>query len=79
MSNKPTREELVEKLKTPGWQMETGSKGFQIHGTLEELLEKTHARRASGEAPGLIRQFETGLELNMIQISELWEHLGLPI
>lgn len=78
VEDKPARDDLVEKLNTSGWEIETGNKGFKIAGTLEALLRTSHARKAKGEAPGLIQEIETGLELDAIKIVELWEHLGLP-
>lgn len=74
MAEKPRREDLVEKLNTPGWEAEPGHKG-----TLEKLVRTAHDKRGAGKTPNLIRQIETGIELDAIQIAELWEHLGLPV
>jgi hypothetical protein len=79
-SNKPTREELIAQLKTRGWDLVAGKPTFSVKDrTLEELVRTTHARHKKGEALGLISRMETALELDLIQIQELWEHLGLPI
>ncbi len=45
--------------------------------TLEHVLKAVHQNRILGQAPGIIEEFETTIELVMIQIEELWQHLGL--
>jgi hypothetical protein len=77
---KLSHEELVAMLQTKGWDLVMGSKAFPIKDrTLEELAKTTHARHMRGEAPGLISKMEVTLELDLIQMMELWEHLGLPM
>jgi hypothetical protein len=50
-----------------------------VSGTLEDLLNTTHQRQTAGQAPGLIKQAETSIELDMIEIEKLWRYLGLPV
>jgi len=73
MTEKPTHDELVKQLHTPGWRL-VAEDDEAKSGTLKEVLEETHARKA----PGLIRHIETTLELDAIQIQNLWHYLGLP-
>ena len=78
MTDKLTHDELVEKLDTPGWRLESGEGNLEKSGTLKEVLETTHQRQQQRATPGLIKQIETRVELDMIQIEDLWHHLGLP-
>ncbi|MEY4965459.1 MAG: hypothetical protein RL274_1042 [Pseudomonadota bacterium] len=75
MVKKYTDAELVERMKSPGW----GLKDKSVTGTLEDLAKVAHARHQGGEAPGLIEELETSVELEMIQIQLLWRQLGLPV
>ena len=78
--HKPTHDELIAMLSTPGWHLVADSKALSVKNrTLEELVRTTHARHKQGEAPGLISRLENSLELDAIQIQELWAHLGLPM
>jgi len=79
MAEKYTHDELIDKVKTPGWTLVTGQDDKTVKGSLEDVLKVTHERRAKGEAPGLIRQIETEIELDMLQIEQLWRYLGLPV
>lgn len=72
-----TPDDLKSKVKSPGWQLEAG--GETKHGTLEDVLRLAHARKEAGHKPGIIRQLETSLELEMLQIEQLWRYLGLPV
>jgi len=74
MTEKPTHDELVKRLHTPGWRLVTEDEPEAASGTLKDVLKETHARKA----PGLIRHIETTLELDAIQIQNLWHYLGLP-
>jgi len=77
---KPAREELIAMLSTPGWHLVADNK--VVHDkdrTLEELVRTTHARHTSGQEPGLISRIENAFELDLIQLQELWAHLGLPV
>ena len=79
MAKKHTHEELVGRLETPGWEIVTGNDSFKIIGTLEKLLRTNHERRAADQSPGPIKEIETGIELDMLQIAKLWRYLGLPV
>jgi hypothetical protein len=78
MPEKYTPDELKSLVKSPGWELDSGDKDKPVAGTLEELLHITHKQHQAGERPGLIRQIETAIELDLIQIEELWWGLGLP-
>ena len=52
--------------------------GSRIEILLPESKRSTHQRQREKRAPGLIRQIETTVELDMIQIEQLWRHMGLP-
>lgn len=75
MIQKPTHDELVKRLHTPGWRLVTKDEPEAASGTLKDVLETTHARKAE---QGLIQHIETTLELDAIQIQNLWHYLGLP-
>jgi hypothetical protein len=77
MAGKLSLKELIERLHTPGWQL-VSDKEDTDPGTLKEVLETTHQRHRKEGAPGLIRQIETTVELDMFQIEQLWRHMGLP-
>jgi hypothetical protein len=80
MAEKYTEDELTARVKTPGWRLVTGRKDDNaVTGRLEQVLGVTHERHKSGQAPGLIQEIETGIELDMIQIELLWRYLGLPV
>jgi hypothetical protein len=78
MADKYAHQDLVSRLDTPGWGLVTGNAGMRVEGTLEQMVEATHDRQRKGEAPGLIKNLGTKIELDMLQIEELWRHLGLP-
>jgi len=79
-AKKPNREELVAQLQTKGWDLVTGSPTEPLKNrTLEELVRTAHARHTKGETPGLIQKLENALELDLIEIQQLWAHLGLPM
>ncbi|HEY4124043.1 MAG TPA: hypothetical protein VGM36_05480 [Rhizomicrobium sp.] len=77
MAGKYSDDELVGLVKSPGWGL-VGEKDGGSH-TLEDALKANHQKRQSGETPGLIRQVETSIELDMLQIEKLWRYLGLPV
>jgi hypothetical protein len=77
MTKKPTHDELVKRLHTPGWRLVTEDEDAKS-GTLKDVLETTHERKLRKKAPGLIQHIETTLELDAIQIQNLWHYLGLP-
>jgi hypothetical protein len=70
MTRKYTHEELVERVKSPGWATKDG----QVTGSLEDVLTAAHKDRK-----GPIAELETEIELDMIQIEKLWLYLGLPV
>jgi hypothetical protein len=78
MTKKPTHDELVKRLHTPGWRLVAEDQPEEASGTLKDVLEETQARQKRRQAPGLIRHIETTLELDAIQIQNLWHYLGLP-
>lgn len=78
MTKKYSFQELVEKIKTPGWLLHTGQTHKPVKGTLEEILRVSHERRKE-DSPGLIEEIETSIELDMIQIEKLWRYIGLPV
>jgi hypothetical protein len=79
MADKYSHDELVERVKTPGWRLMTDKKDKTVGGTLQDLLHLSHERKQKGEAPGLIEEIETSVELDMLQIAQLWRYLGLPV
>jgi len=78
MTGKLSLKDLIERLHTPGWLLVTDEDNKSDPGTLKEVLETTHQRHRETGAPGLIRQIETTVELDMLEIEQLWRHMGLP-
>jgi hypothetical protein len=74
MPNDYSHDILTQKLNSPGWQRRSGDKSQS--GTLEELARSAHADRANN--PGVIKEIETAVELELVQLQKLWEYLGLP-
>jgi hypothetical protein len=74
-----SREKLIKRLPSPGWNLEAGKSPPLANRTLEEVVRAAHAQHAAGETAGIIRHVETKLELDLIQLQELWMHLGLPM
>lgn len=77
MSNKLTHDELAKQIHTAGWQL-TDKHSETMTGTLSGVLTESHSRKSKGGQPGKIKQIETAIELEMFQIEQLWQHLGLP-
>ena len=77
MPNKQKHQELVGQLKEPGWRLKTDS-ASPVEGTLEDMARAAHARKQSGEEPGLVHRIENELELDLFDLEQLWWHLGLP-
>lgn len=75
MSDPNFPDDLKARLAEPGWQ-HTNASGESRSGTLQEMAAKAHADRA--EHPGTISKIETAVELELLQLQELWHHLGLP-
>ena len=78
MAEKPSPDELAGLAKTPGWSLEHGDADKPATGTLEDVARLAHDRHSEGKHPGVIRQIETTLELDMLQLEQLWLNLGLP-
>ncbi len=72
-----SNEELKASQTSPGWRLEADQTTHE--GTLEDVAKLAHERAARGEHPGLIRQIETSIELDMLQLEALWFSLGLPV
>ncbi|MGH6876577.1 MAG: hypothetical protein ACREHV_04265 [Rhizomicrobium sp.] len=73
-----TDDELRELAKQPGWRLDTGE-GAGHSGTLGDVAKVAHARRARGEPPGIVRRIENAVELEMLEVEQLWRAIGLPI
>ena len=71
-------DELKQKLVSPGWQTITGNKDHPEEGTLKDMVEAAHDRRNNGQAAGYLKEIETEIEVDALQLQELWQHLGLP-
>lgn len=69
---------LKDLAKQPGWQLDAGE-GAQHTGTLEEVARIAHERRTRGEHPGVVRQIENAIELEMLELERLWRGMGLPV
>ena len=77
---KPTREELIALLSTPGWHLKTGADETSLKDRpLEELVRLAHERHRQGETHWTISRLKNAIELDLIELQQLWEHLGLPI
>jgi hypothetical protein len=79
MGDKYSEDELAKRAKSPGWRLMTGRDEPHVTGTLEDVARAAHARAKRGETPGTIKEIETAVELEMIQLEKLWLQLGLPI
>jgi hypothetical protein len=69
--------QLLEKLKSPGWRFIADDSGKPEEGTLDAMAQAAHARK--NDAPGYLQEVETEIEVDMLQLQELWQHLGLPV
>ena len=78
MAEKISQDELIKGAKVPGWELVTGNEK-PVTGTLEDVAKAAHERQQSGREVGVIRRIENAVELEMIQIEQLWQHLGLPM
>lgn len=70
-----SHDELLNRLTKPGWQRIDAS-GKTETGTLQDIATAAHADRA--KHPGKIKEIETAIELELIQLQKVWEYLGLP-
>ena len=75
MPNDYSHDDLTNRLTKPGWQR-TDASGATETGTLKELAAKAHADRA--KHPGVVKEIETAVELELLQLQQLWHYLGLP-
>lgn len=73
-----TKDELRELSRQAGWHLDTGE-GAGHSGTLEDVARIAHARRSRGEHPGIVRQIENAVELEMLELEQLWRAIGLPV
>ena len=78
MPDDKKHEELVGQLKSPGWRLKTGDSEPATEGTLEDVARAAHARKQSGDEPGLAQRIENEIELDLFDLEQLWWHLGLP-
>ena len=78
MPNNYSHDELAKLTTSTGWRLETDGTTANT-GTLEDVAKAAHERRARGEHPGIIRRIETSIELEMLQLEQLWRNLGLPV
>jgi hypothetical protein len=78
MADRYTEEELQKRVSSPGWRHDAKD-GEPVTGTLADALKSGHERHASGKPLGLIKEVETAIELDMIQVEKLWRYLGLPV
>jgi hypothetical protein len=70
-------EQLKQKLGMSGWRAHADDS--QADGTLEEVAKAAHARHAEGKPPGHLQEVETEVKVEMMQLQELWRHMGLPV
>jgi len=70
-------DELKARRTSPGWQLEADETKHE--GTLEDVARIAHERHQRGEHPGLIKEIENSVELEMLQLEQLWRALGLPV
>lgn len=78
MTTNPGDEKLTKQLHSPGWRLVDENPGKTVTGTLGEMLAESHARKAKGHSKWRLEQIETAIELELFQIEQLWQHLGLP-
>jgi hypothetical protein len=78
MNNKHSDEDLTNQLHSPGWRLTDDQTQQAVTGTLNDVLVESHSRKSRGEHPGRIQKIVTTIELDMIQIEQLWRYLGLP-
>jgi hypothetical protein len=76
---KYSTDDLKAKLAKPGWRTVTGNSSMPKEGSLSEMASAAHARHTSGQAAGTLQEIETEIELDALQLQELWRHMGLPV
>lgn len=76
----PTKEDLISQLSSTGWDLKTGIDGAPLQEyTLEQAVRAAHSKHKSGEDYGVIAHLQNAIELDLIELQLLWEHLGLPL
>lgn len=78
MADNAKHNELVSLLTSPGWRLIPTGIDPAAEGTLEDMARAAHERKASGKHPGAIQRAEDALELDLLDLEQLWWHLGLP-
>lgn len=78
MANKLTQDDLANRLNAPGWRLTGESPDKTVTGTLAEVATESHARKSLGKPVGRIEHIENAIELELFQLEQLWQHLGLP-
>lgn len=73
-----TDDELRVLAREPGWRLDTGEEPGHA-GTLGDMAKLAHARRARGQDPGIVRRIENAIELEMLDLEQLWRAIGLPV
>ena len=77
---KPSKEDLISQLSSSGWELKTGIDGAPLtEYTLEQAVRSAHSKHKSGQSYGVIAHLQNAIELDLIQLQLLWEHLGLPL
>jgi len=79
MAEKLPHDKLIERLDEPGWRAVTGNKATPVEGTLRQMVEAAHDERKQGRATRLLQHIATEVEIDMIQLENLWHYLGLPV
>jgi hypothetical protein len=70
-------EQLKHRLTAPGWRAHGSDK--PLEGTLGEVAEAAHTRHAQGHKIGHLQEVETEIKVDLLQLQELWRHMGLPV
>jgi hypothetical protein len=78
MADKDRHEDLISRLTSPGWRLIPTGIDPAVEGTLEDMARAAHERKTSGKHHGLVQRAEDSLELDLLQLEQLWWHLGLP-
>jgi hypothetical protein len=74
-------DELKRKLGASGWRSVAAAadKTDAPEGTLGDMAKAAHARQAEGHSPGYLKEIETEIEVDALQLQALWHHMGLPV
>ncbi len=71
-------DDLKQRLGHPGWRNKVGNDVAPFEGTLKQAVEAAHDRHTKGHAIGHLEEIETGITVDLMQLQELWRHMGLP-